>query len=106
MRIHAGAIALLLLLGLSFGCRSALSPNLNRNRAPETWITAAPQDTITVRDRGNVATPPKPKTIPFRFRMYWAGSDIDGEVVGFYWAVVETLPLPPEGSNLPAALPG
>ena len=38
--------------------------------------------------------------------MYWAGSDVDGAVVGFYWAVVETLPLPIEGSPNVPPLPG
>ena len=38
--------------------------------------------------------------------MYWAGSDRDGNVTGFYWAVVETLPLPPEGTTSVPGLPG
>ena len=40
------------------GCRKALTPNIDRNQAPETWITAAPFDTITVRDKnGNPVFP-------------------------------------------------
>jgi hypothetical protein len=84
------------------GCRKPLAPNIDRNKAPETWITAAPFDTITL-SRGN--TPPL-GTIPIRFHVYWAGSDLDGSVVGFYWAVVETLPYASPGTtNLPQ-LPG
>ena len=50
-------------------------------------------DTLTIRDKygvpigeGDVGL----KTIPVRFHMYWAGSDKDGAVAGFYYAVVET----------------
>src|SRR5438552_15847665 len=107
MRFHVGFVAVLsIILGLSLGCRSALAPSVNRNRAPETWITAAPQDTISTHGGGGVVTPSDIHTIPVRFHIYWAGSDVDGAVTGFYWAVVETLPLPPEGSNQIAPLPG
>jgi hypothetical protein len=50
-------------------------------------------DTLTIRDEygvpigeGDVGL----TTIPVRFHMYWAGSDKDGAVAGFYYAVVET----------------
>ena len=103
---RASIVSVLLIVGLSFGCRSALAPNVSRNRAPETWITAAPQDTITVHTSDGGRDPATIHTIPIRFHMYWAGSDIDGAVSGFYWAVVETLPLPPEGARDVAPLPG
>lgn len=77
-----------------------MTPNVDRNKAPETWITAAPFDTITLV-RGQV---PLPSTIPIRFHVYWAGSDQDGAVTGYYWAVVETLPVAPEGGT--PSLPG
>jgi hypothetical protein len=67
---------------------------------------AAPQDTITTRDSFNQPIRPQVGKIPVRFHMYWAGSDRDGAVTGFYWAVVETLPVPPEGSSSVPALPG
>ena len=95
-----------LILGLSIGCRSALAPNVNRNRAPETWITAAPLDTITTHGSGGTVDHSPIQTIPIRFHMYWAGSDLDGAVVGYYWAVTETLPTPPEGLPNLAPLPG
>jgi len=83
-----------------------MTPNVDRNKAPETWITAAPQDTVTIRDDLGNPIAPRPATIPSRFHMYWAGSDEDGTVAGFYFAVVETvgapgLPPPP----LPAPKP-
>lgn len=102
MRLRVGLLLCLFAVFAGIACRKALAPNIDRNKAPETWITAAPFDTITLIK----GQPPLPGTIPVRFHLYWAGSDQDGAVVGFYWAVVETLPLPPEGSrNLPP-LPG
>jgi hypothetical protein len=67
---------------------------------------AAPQDTITTRDSFNTPIKPQIGKIPVRFHMYWAGSDRDGAVTGFYWAVVETLPVPAEGSSSVPSLPG
>jgi hypothetical protein len=67
---------------------------------------AAPQDTITTRDSFNQPIRPQIGKIPVRFHMYWAGSDRDGAVTGYYWAVVETLPVPPEGSSSVPSLPG
>lgn len=75
------------------------------NQAPETWITAAPQDTVTGRDSFGLPVPPGIPRIPVRFHLYWAGSDQDGAVAGFYYAVVETIPVPQEGLPLPN-LPG
>jgi len=104
MRLSARVVLCLLTLSLAAGsgCRKPLTPNIDRNEAPETWITAAPLDTLTIRDKylvpigeGDVGL----TTIPVRFHMYWAGSDKDGAVAGFYYAVVETtvardVPLP------------
>lgn len=81
-------------------------PNVDTNEAPETWITAAPQDTVTTKDNVGRVIPPVIRTIPVIFHVYWAGSDMDGDVVGFYYAVVETLATPLPGSNLPPNLPG
>src|SRR5262245_63172170 len=64
-------------------------------------MPAAPHDTLTIRDDNGNVIPADPGTIPFRFHVYWAGSDQDGRVMGFYFAVVETvgsvagLPIPP-----------
>ena len=107
MRIRAIVALSLIIICLSIGCRNALSPNVDRNRAPETWLTAAPLDTLTARDpAGVIVGINRPSTIPYRFHMYWAGSDVDGAVVGYYWAVTETLPTPAEGTNILPPLPG
>src|SRR2546425_13342436 len=106
MRIRAVIVLSLITLALSFGCRNALSPNIDRDRPPETWITAAPQDTVSVRESNGSTTPGVIRSIPTRFHLYWAGSDPDGAVVGFYWAVVETLPRPAEGTTSIPPLPG
>ncbi len=100
MRFRAGLILSLFAVLVGVGCRKPLTPNIDRNQAPETWITAAPQDTITTLDAFGFPVQPQPGIIPFRYHLYWAGSDQDGEVAGFYFAVVETvatpgLPLPP-----------
>ena len=100
MRFRAGLVFVFLAVWLGVGCRKPLAPTVDSNLAPETWITAAPQDTVTTRDENGNPTNP-PGTIPFRYHLYWSGSDQDGQVAGFYWAVVETtgsvagLPIPP-----------
>src|SRR5262249_4492328 len=109
MRLRFGVVLCLLAIFLSGGCRKPLTPNVDRNVAPETWITAAPMDTITLRDpQGRPLPPPDPSTqrIPVRFHMYWAGSDPDGAVVGFYYAVTETTSTPEPGTGRLPELPG
>ena len=102
MRLRVGLLLCLFAAIAVVGCRKPLAPNIDRNKAPETWITAAPFDTITLVP-GPVR--PLPGSVPVRFHIYWAGSDQDGAVVGYYWAVVETLPLAPAGGTRPP-LPG
>jgi hypothetical protein len=91
---------------IAVGCREALVPNIDTNQPPETWITAAPQDTLTSKDPSGVVIPPSVGTIPVKFHLYWAGSDIDGEVTGYYFAVVETVTSIPVGGLRPPRLPG
>ena len=105
MRLRVGAVLCLFLAFWGAGCRKALAPTLD-NQAPETWIVAAPQDTLTDRDQFNQPVKPAVGRIPVRFHLYWAGADRDGDVVGFYFAVVETLPIPAEGSSTVPSLPG
>jgi hypothetical protein len=103
MRFRAGLFVSIFLVLLGVGCRKPLAPNIDSNIPPETWITAAPQDTITIRDEFNQPIAPAVGTIPFRFHVYWAGSDQDGAVSGYYYAVVETVTTP----GLPrSSLPG
>ena len=95
--------ALILLVGV--GCRKPLTPSVDRNQPPETWITAAPQDTITLRNNGIVVPgTPVVGTIAFRFHIFWAGADRDGSVRGYYFAVVETVKTP--GLDIEPPLPG
>jgi hypothetical protein len=114
MRLSIRVVLCLLALSAvgGLGCRKALTPNIDRNEAPETWITAAPLDTLTILDKdkrpvGDPTKPAAPTTIPVRFHMYWAGSDKDGTVTGFYWAVVETTTAQTDGAvSLPGPKPG
>ena len=98
MSIRAVRLLCLFFLVFSSGCRNPITPADN-NRAPETWITSAPQDTIFTRN----GVPVHPGTIPVQYHLYWAGSDVDGTVAGYYYAVTETITVSPIG--IPA-LPG
>ena len=61
---------------------------------------------MTLKNALGQVIAPDINRIPVRFHLYWAGSDPDGSVVGFYWAVTETLPVPEaDGVPLPS-LPG
>ncbi len=65
-------------------------------------------DTLTVKNAsGQVGNPPSITTIPVRFHLYWAGSDPDGAVVGYYFAIVETTTVQIEGivPTLPGPMP-
>ena len=83
MRWSAGVF--IALVGLSLvtgtGCRKIPTANTDRNRAPETYLSAAPVDTIAGGG---------PSRVAYRYRAQWSGSDLDGEVVGFFVAVTET----------------
>ena len=68
MRLRVGAVLCLFLAFWGAGCRKALAPTLD-NQAPETWIVAAPQDTITDRDQLNVLIKPTVGRIPVRFHL-------------------------------------
>lgn len=103
MRLRFGVLLCLLLAIAAAGCRKALEPVTDDNQAPETWITAAPQDTVRWRDESGF--PLSLPQLPVRFHLYWAGSDRDGAIAGYYFAVVETIPVPDEGLPLPN-LPG
>jgi hypothetical protein len=83
MRWSAGLFAVLLglILVTGSGCRELSTENADRNRAPETYLSAAPVDSIA----GGGLT-----RIAHRYRAHWSGADVDGEVVGFFVAVTET----------------
>ncbi len=107
MRLRAGAVACLLLFGFFVaGCRNGLDPGAISNQAPETWITASPQDTLTVKNSsGQVISPGTLGLIPVRFHIYWAGSDKDGSVDHYMVAVTETTAVAFDNLGVPP-LPG
>ncbi len=106
MRLRVGVAVCLFLALIAAGCRKGLEPSFDNNQAPETWITGAPADTITTKDNLGRPIPPVEGRIPVRYHIYWAGSDKDGAVVGYYWAVTETVAVSP-GPGLPIPeLPG
>lgn len=93
MRLKRWALCVVLLSALvSLSCRKTVAPNTDRNRAPETYLTAAPLDSI---GGGTL------NRAPYRYHAHWSGSDIDGEVVGYYVAVTETIP----GARIPLPPP-
>lgn len=108
MRLAFGVVLCLFAVLWGSGCRKALTPNVSANQAPETWITAAPMDSITVKTPTGIPIKQDdgPRRIPVRFHLYWAGSDPDGAVVGFYWAVTETTATPIPGLDVLPPVPG
>lgn len=104
MSIRAARLFCLFFLILGSGCRNPIAPADN-NQAPETWITSAPQDSITNVSPTDPAVHYLPGTIPVQYHVFWAGSDVDGAVAGYYYAVVETVTVSPPGIPLPE-LPG
>ena len=99
MRLRVGFVVCFLAF-IAADCRNGLNPGAISNQAPETWITAAPQDTSTIMDGQVVITPGAPRTIPVHFHVYWAGADRDGVVDHYMVAVTEdsvltsTMPTP------------
>ena len=77
--VFVALVGLILVVGA--GCRKVPTENNDRNRPPDTYLSAAPIDSIS---NGGLSR------VPHRFRAQWAGSDVDGEVVGFFVAVTET----------------
>ena len=59
------------------GCRDENTIPVDRNLAPETFLTGAPGDS---------------QAAFYAVRLYWSGIDQDGEVVGYEYAVTESLP--------------
>lgn len=63
-------------------------------------------DTISTKDNFGRPVPPVEGRLPVHYHLYWAGSDHDGAVTGYYWALTETLAVSPgPGFGVPE-LPG
>jgi hypothetical protein len=82
-----GFVSRLALLGIGWavvagllgpGCREQPAPP-DTDQPPETVITGAPADS---------------EPAFYRIRLYWGGFDPDGDVVGFEWAITESIPDP------------
>lgn len=69
------ALLLLLSLTLLYGCRAYDPEPPVINRAPDTFVTGAPGETTGTG---------------FTRHMYWYGSDVDGEVVQFIYAITDS----------------
>ncbi len=70
-------LILVLIGGFASGCREQSSAPIDRNRAPETVLTGVPGDSTSSF---------------YRLQLFWAGYDIDGAVVGYEWAITDSLP--------------
>lgn len=57
------------------GCREEAARTFNPNRAPDTFLTAAPIESTSTS---------------YLYHLFWNGTDPDGEVVGFYIAVTDS----------------
>ena len=73
--VEAALAAALILLILIPACRREQEP-LDRNKAPDTYLTSSPTET-TATD--------------YRVRMYWHGGDNDGVVTRYIWYISDTL---------------
>ena len=72
------SLAAIVVIGtLGPGCRESSELPVDRNIPPETFLTGAPGDS---------------QTSFYAVRLYWDGVDQDGEVVGYEYAVSESLP--------------
>lgn len=65
------------LWGLLGGCREQSTAPIDRNKAPETFLTRAPGDS---------------QATFYWIGMRWSGTDLDGAVVGYDVAVTESIP--------------
>jgi len=72
----------MLLLILFQGCRKE-RPGFERNLPPETFLSSVPMDSSFVF---------------YRVRLFWGGMDPDDQVVGFYYAVVDSNLVPAEST--------
>lgn len=80
-RPAAGISWALLVVSLVIGCRQEVPPLFRPNQPPETTLTIIPEDS----------------TLGFySYRVYWHGTDPDGRVVRYIFAITDTVSRTPE----------
>ncbi|HKK69763.1 MAG TPA: hypothetical protein VKA86_01000 [Candidatus Krumholzibacteria bacterium] len=77
----SGALVLMLSLTLFYGCRAFDPEPVVVNRPPDTFVIGAPAETTGTG---------------FRRHLYWYGTDRDGDVVQFIYAIMDTSVRDPE----------
>lgn len=77
-RAISGLVLALALVGLVLhGCRDELGSEENRNQPPDTYLTGAPAESVTTF---------------YKVHFHWYGNDVDGRVVGYEYAISDSLP--------------
>jgi hypothetical protein len=76
--VSAVSLAAAILAVLLFGCREEVVTDIDRNLAPDTYLTGVPAESTTT---------------VYHLHLFWHGSDTDGKVVGYEYAVTDSLPV-------------
>ena len=76
--VSAVSLAAAILAVLLFGCREEVATDIDRNLAPDTYLTGVPAESTTT---------------VYHLHLFWHGSDTDGKVVGYEYAVTDSLPV-------------
>ncbi len=77
-RAVSGLVLAVALVGmLLHGCRDPLTTAENRNQVPDTYLTGAPAESVTTF---------------YKVHFHWYGNDSDGRVVGYEYAISDSLP--------------
>lgn len=76
-RVSGLALAGAVLAVLLFGCREELGSGVDRNRAPDTYLTGFPAESTTT---------------VYRVHLFWYGADYDGHVERYEFAVTDSAP--------------
>ncbi len=70
-----------ILAAVLFGCRDELTKPVDTNLPPDTYLTGVPAESTTAF---------------YRVRLFWHGNDYDGRVVGYEFAITDSLPADPD----------
>lgn len=71
-----GLFLLFILFAMALGCRQEVPPLFRRNQPPETSLTVVPEDSALGF---------------YRYHVYWHGTDTDGRVIRYLFAITDTL---------------